>query len=182
MARRVRKQKCRNCGEFFLPDYRNVDRQKYCRKDECKKASKAASQKRWLAKPENQDYFKGEENVRRVQLWREDHPGYAKRKPPKSQEALQDSCRRNTKQFQDDRSMLIDGALQDFCSPKGELLLGLIATLTDCTLQDDIAAAALKMKKLGQDILNPPHLFQGGVHDPKESFSQKQAPKGPQTV
>ena len=80
MVRRVRKRKCRNCGEFFQPDYRNVDRQKYCPKKECKKAGKAASQKRWLAKPKNRDYFKGKENVRRVQLWREDHPGYAKRK------------------------------------------------------------------------------------------------------
>ena len=55
----------------------------------------------------------------------------------------------NTEQYQGDRSILIDRALQDFCSPKGLLLLGLIATLTDCTLQDDIAAAALKMKQLG---------------------------------
>ena len=163
MARRIRKRKCRNCGEFFLPDYRNVNRQKYCQKDECKKVSKAASQKRSLAKPENRDYFKGEENVRRVQSWREEHPGYAKRKPPGSPKALQDPCLSNTEQNQDDRSTLIDRALQDFCSPKGLLLLGLIATLTDCTLQDDIAAAALKMKQLGQDILNPPHLFQGGV-------------------
>ena len=176
MVRRVRKRKCRNCGEFFQPDYRNVDRQKYCPKKECKKAGKAASQKRWLAKPKNRDYFKGKENVRRVQLWREDHPGYAKRKPPKSQEALQEPCLRNKLQNQKDRSMLIDRALQDVCSPKGELLLGLIATLIDCTLQDDIAAAALKMKQLGQDILNPPQLFQGGVHDPKENFSPKQAP------
>ena len=52
---------------------------------ECRKASKTASQKRWLQKPENQDYFCGPENVKRVQLWREDNPGYwrGKRKTTK---------------------------------------------------------------------------------------------------
>ena len=36
-AKRIKKRKCRNCGEFFQPDYRDGDRRKYCRKDECKK-------------------------------------------------------------------------------------------------------------------------------------------------
>ncbi len=176
MTKRIRKRKCKHCGQWFHPDYRNVDRQKYCPKDECQKASKAASQERWLSKPKNRDYFKGEENVRRVQLWRAAHPGYAKRKPPQAREALQDDCQVKTKQLQGDSSSLVARALQDVCSPKGELLLGLIATLIDCTLQDDIAEAALKMKKLGQDILNPPHHFQGGVHARKENFSQSQDP------
>jgi hypothetical protein len=31
----------------------------YCLASTCRAASKAASQARWLAKPENQDYFRG---------------------------------------------------------------------------------------------------------------------------
>ena len=176
MAKRVRNRKCKHCHELFAPDYRNAGRQEYCSKDQCKKASKAASQKRWLAKPENRDYFKGDENVVRVQAWRKAHPGYWKRNLPKAEEPLQDACSENNMQFQEDSSILISSALQEACSEKEVLLLGLIATLTDCTLQDDIASAALKMKKLGQDILNPPHHFQGGVHVRKENFSQKQGP------
>ena len=41
---------------------------------------KEASQKRWLRKPENQNYFRGPENVRRVQEWRIANPGYSCRK------------------------------------------------------------------------------------------------------
>jgi len=52
------------------PYYRNATRQKYCNKAECKKASKAESQRKWLNKPENSDYFRSHENVERVQQWR----------------------------------------------------------------------------------------------------------------
>ena len=36
---------------MFLPDYRNVKRQKHCQKPTCRKAAKAESQKEWLKKP-----------------------------------------------------------------------------------------------------------------------------------
>ncbi len=61
------KRKCNNCHMFFLPDPRNAGRQRYCSEPECRKASKAASQRKWLAKPENRDYFRGAPNVQRVQ-------------------------------------------------------------------------------------------------------------------
>jgi hypothetical protein len=67
----IKRRKCCNCNELFIPDPRNAKRQRYCRK-----ASKAASQRRWLQKPENQDYFSGPQNVKRVQLWREANPRY----------------------------------------------------------------------------------------------------------
>ncbi len=57
--RKSRKPKCAHCKQLFRPDPRNVKRQKYCSQPECRKASKAASQKKWLEKPENQDYFQG---------------------------------------------------------------------------------------------------------------------------
>ena len=74
MAKSTRKLKCPSCGVFFPPDYRNRGRQRYCSEPVCRKAAKAASQKRWLNKPENRDYFRGLHNVRRVQEWREAHP------------------------------------------------------------------------------------------------------------
>jgi hypothetical protein len=51
---------------LFRPDPRNANRQKYCRKPKCREASKAASQQRWLQKPENQDYFRGPQNVKLI--------------------------------------------------------------------------------------------------------------------
>ena len=64
-----RRRKCLHCRELFRPDPRNLRHQRYCRKPECRKASKAASQGRWLAKAQNRDYFRGAENTRRVQEW-----------------------------------------------------------------------------------------------------------------
>ena len=64
----IKRKKCRHCKSLFIADPRNRNRQKYCRLPECRKASKAASQRKWLAKPENRDYFKGPYQVQRVQL------------------------------------------------------------------------------------------------------------------
>lgn len=48
MKRIIRKRKCKHCHSLFLPDPRNVKRQQYCSKPECRKASKAQSQRNWL--------------------------------------------------------------------------------------------------------------------------------------
>ena len=55
MSLRPTRRKCRCCSEFFLPDYRNQDRQHYCAKPDCRHASKQASQQRWLRQPANRD-------------------------------------------------------------------------------------------------------------------------------
>jgi len=66
--------KCKCCLKFFLPDPRNRTRQLYCSAPVCRAASKAASQARWRAKPENQGYF------RDVARWRSRNPGYWRRR------------------------------------------------------------------------------------------------------
>ncbi len=40
---RKRKRKCKNCHDYFLPDYRNRRRQKFCSQPSCRKASKACN-------------------------------------------------------------------------------------------------------------------------------------------
>jgi hypothetical protein len=87
----VKRNKYCNCGELFVPDARNKVRQKYCFKPECRQASKAASQRQWLNKPENQDYFRCPDNVRHVQQWRKDNPGYWRGQKQNRTVALQDS-------------------------------------------------------------------------------------------
>ena len=90
MAKPIRKRKCKHCHIFFPPDPRNARHQHYCSQSACQKASKAASQRRWLQKEENLDHFRGPDHVLRVQEWRKANPGYWRRKTPKSKDALQD--------------------------------------------------------------------------------------------
>ncbi len=84
--------KCLHCKRLFVPDHRNRGRQKYCSAPECQAVSKRTSQQLWLSKPENRDYFRGAENVRRVQQWRAEHPRYAKRSAGKPRRTLQETC------------------------------------------------------------------------------------------
>jgi hypothetical protein len=74
--KRSAKCKCVHCSELFLPDFRNRGRQHHCAKPECRKVARRSSQHRWLAKAENQNYFRGPENCARVREWRARHPGY----------------------------------------------------------------------------------------------------------
>ncbi len=59
MAKRIRRRKCRNCGELYYPDHRNRKKQRYCSKADCRAASKKASNLKWRQKEENRDYFSG---------------------------------------------------------------------------------------------------------------------------
>jgi hypothetical protein len=160
MRGQVRKRKCKNCKDYFLPDYRNRARQKFCSKLPCRKASKAESQRRWLQKPENLDHFKGSDHVKRVQQWRKSHPGYWRKKPePKN--ALQDSLPPETVEDSGVKGSLNETALQDVLSAQEFVLAGLIAQLSGSALQDDIAVTARRLRQLGHDVLNC-HLPQKG--------------------
>jgi hypothetical protein len=171
MAKRTRKRKCPCCGVFFTPDYRNRPRQRFCSKPECRKASKAASQWRWLKKPENRDYFRGPVNVDRVQEWRKAHPGYSRR----NKEPLQDHMAEKVTVNQKVKPPFVNAqppfasALQDVCALQPTVLIGLISHFTGSALQDDIAKTLRRLQKLGSDILNRPIQNSGGIHDQKAS-------------
>jgi len=93
--KRYRKRKCKHWHEFFLPDPRNHYHQRYCSKPDCRKASKVASQHRWLSKPGNRSYFRGPANVERVRgAWRKANPGYSKRKKIEGNRRYKISTRR----------------------------------------------------------------------------------------
>ena len=76
---RGRRRKCKCCRRLFRPDPGNRRHQRYCSARRCRRASKAASQARWLARPENHDYFRGPVHLVRCQAWRARHPGYCAR-------------------------------------------------------------------------------------------------------
>ena len=154
MSGRIR-IKCCHCRQLFTPDARNATRQRYCSKPGCRQASKADSQRRWLHKPENRDYFHGAEHGLRVQRWRAAHPGYWRRSKSAAV-ALQDPLIAQVAVNNDNLHYVPKDALQDLFILQPAVLVGLIAQLTGCALQDDIARAARRMQQLGPDILYPP--------------------------
>ena len=70
------RRKCKCCHKLFRPDPRNRHHQRYCAAQSCRAASKAASQRAWLAAPGKRDYFRGPVHVARVKAWRSRNPGY----------------------------------------------------------------------------------------------------------
>jgi hypothetical protein len=182
MATRIKKRRCVYCSAFFRPDPRNARHQKFCSNPECRKASKAASQRRWLQKEENRRYFQGPDHVRRVQEWRRENPGYWRPKTSLKPPALQDGLSDKTPENPVLETPSPEGALQDRLNVQHAVLVGLISQLTGTPLQDDIAPALRRLQQLGNDILNRPTPNNGGNHDRKGPHPSPSGPKGPQTV
>jgi hypothetical protein len=146
-------RKCLHCNEDYHPDPRNGGRQNYCVKSGCQQASKAASQRQWLSRPENRDYFRGAENCERVRLWRLANPGYRRNKRPIPPSVLQDPL---IPQAVEDEAVAIPEApsvLQEILFVQPAMLVGLISVLTGYGLQEDIAASARSFLIRGEDIL-----------------------------
>ena len=153
-------RKCLCCQEKFHPDARNRRHQQYCSKDDCRKASKAARQARWLAKPENRDYFRDSANCERVRLWRLAHPGYLRRKTASHPLALQDVSKPQPIENHRPETSCTSSAfspLQDDSLLQPALIVGLIAVMTGHALQDDIAESARRFINRGRDILRMVH-------------------------
>jgi hypothetical protein len=182
----IKKRQCLHCQLDFIPDHRNIKKQKFCnRTPECKKASKAASQGRWRAK--NPDYFTGSANVQRVQEWRQANPDRSSRRAKPTR--LQDDCPPKTTDIQDvtpqntTPEISSTPALQDLSILKNPVFIGLIAHLTGLVLQDDIDAVASRLEQLGLDVLNRSTLTNGGnCYDPKVPHLSRPHQNHPKTV
>jgi len=133
MVRPTRKRKCKHCQAYFAPDPRNVGRQHYCSQPPCQQASKAASQRRWLSKPDNRDDFRGSDHVERVRQWRKAHPGYWRRKAPQAADApdtLQEPLPPQPLAPQEVVRSFAQPALQDSFFMQPAVLVGFIAHFT----------------------------------------------------
>ena len=146
-------RKCLHCNDKFHSDARNRRHQRYCVKDACRKASKAARQARWLAKPENQNYFRGDANSDRVRQWRLANPGYSRRKATSRPVALQDVSNSQSIGNESPIASCTASPLQDVLLMQPALIVGLIAVVTGHALQDDIVASARQFLNRGRDIL-----------------------------
>ena len=158
MKKKTRQRRCKNCDDLFKPDSRNLKRQKFCRKSECKEASKRYSQQQWLMKPKNIDHFSGPENVIRVQQWRQENPGYWKHKKSKKvtsliKGALQETLSAKTAIDKGFPSDLMQNALQDSLSAKTLVVIGFDTQLNKNALQDIIDFTDQGEVKLVSDVL-----------------------------
>ena len=173
-------RKCMSCGEFFLPDHRSGERQRFCAAGACRRASKAASQAAWLAQPANKDYFRGPVHVARVQAWRTAHPGYGRGKA-RPLPALQDALTTQVPDAVEESANRVDVpeapavlALQDLWIAESPLLTGLIAHLFQPALQDDMASTTRRLVQLGRDLIN------GGRGEASQAgFAARAAAPGP---
>ena len=147
------RHKCLHCKELFLPDYRSGQRQRYCLKPECRKARKRELMRAWLAKPENQHYFRDTKNAERVRDWQKEHPGYWKNTARYRRRTLQDGCSEPTTAPQELAPTSPSRTLQDLCSMPTPLFVGLLSMFLGSTLPDDIAASARRLLIKGHDIL-----------------------------
>jgi hypothetical protein len=154
MSCKVTRRKCRCCKEFFVPDYRNGTRQKYCSAPACRQASKAASQRQWLRQPGSRDCFRSSARLEKIQAWRQAHPGYWRQQKPSSQGTQvagnkplnpeQGSCNVPASDLR---------TLQDSCPIQPSEFVGLISMLTGSTLQEDIEATRRNLLLRGRNIL-----------------------------
>jgi hypothetical protein len=146
------RRKCKCCQKLFRPDPRNRHHQRYCAAPRCRAASKAASQARWLAAPENQDYFCGPVNVARVKAWRSRNPGYW-RKRRRAGVAFQDRLLEQAIDSTNKKTNFAGPPLQEILSAQPAVLIGLIAHLTGGPLQEEIVRTTTRLLRLGEDIL-----------------------------
>ena len=158
MKKKIRRRRCKHCHDLYKPDPRNLKRQKFCDKPECKIASKKYSQQKWLIQPKNRDHFSGPENVIRVQQWREQNPGYWRRKKLKKavslfEGTLQETLSTKTTTVKGFLSDLIQNALQDSLSVKTLVIIGFDAQLNKTALQDIIDISDQGAVRLVPDVL-----------------------------
>jgi len=177
-------RKCLHCQTFFKPNPRSKGRQKFCSHPDCQKASKAASQKKWLQKSQNKNYFSGSENVQRVQQWRAKNPGYWKKVQQSSGDdlPLQDALITQATEKQGEIGHLKQDALQELLIGQELVFIGLIAHLTGAVLQDDIVKTGRKLRELGEDFLYNTHLKKGEHNERTSATQSRSATPDPTSV
>jgi hypothetical protein len=166
------RRKCLCCKELYRPDHRNLRHQRYCPKPACRKEGKAQSQFRWLQRTENQNYFRGPENSRRVKEWRQRNPGYWRKKKTPGQVPLQEVCQEQVTPNEGVSSEKTSHALQEVLSMQPAVVVGLISMMTGNSLQEDIVATARVLLRKGQDILESnPGSETTGFYDENQTSS-----------
>jgi hypothetical protein len=101
-----------------------------------------------LAQPANQNYFRGPDQVARVQAWRKQHPDYWKRRCKKGIALQEMSSAQAVDQQRDEEKLL-----QEMISLQPVAMVGLISQLTGHALQEQIVTQLRQYHTRGQMIL-----------------------------
>jgi hypothetical protein len=147
------RRRCLHCLQPFLPDYRNAYHQRFCSEPACQRASKQASQRRWLRKPENRNYFREPDNALRVRDWRRAHPGYWRPGRHRCEGAAKPQLAQTVAPATGVSAAPPSGTLKDFCRSKAPVFSELISQLSRCALKEDIAHLATLVVSEAQCIL-----------------------------
>ena len=159
--RPIRKRKCRHCRGFFVPDYRHVDRQRYCSKPPCTQASKADASGAGCKNPTititsaaptmSNGCSYGDRSIRAI--------GDARRRRPLRRPCVTrdlHAASYSSQSVSENFAAPPPNALQDSFFLQPAVFVGLIAQLSGCALQEDIAVAVRRLQQLGRDILDRP--------------------------
>jgi hypothetical protein len=149
-------RKCVHCQQFYMPDPRTRYHQRHCAQGACRQASKAGSQSRWLARPENRDYFGDEVQRDRVREWRAGHPKYWKKQGRTGEVALKDVCNAQSAEGQRDVAWDDQGALKEEWKLQAPLVIGLISHLTGVLEKEEIVEMTGRLLAKGHALIGAP--------------------------
>ena len=105
-------------------------------------------------KTENENYFRGPDNSRRVKDWRKRNLGYWRKKKSSAQAPLQEVCQEQLAANEELKSEKKSDALQEVFLMQPAVVVGLISMMTGNSLQEDIAQTARVLVRKGRDILS----------------------------
>ncbi len=153
------KRKCHNCGSLYRPDARAKGHQRYCKKPECKAASKQKSQAKWVAK--NPTYFTGGGSTERSRVTRANQKAKrqnAQAAPPKSSD--DDILTIDNEGVNWISSLVASASVQQEMIGVNSrfiaLIIGMLCMVSGCMQQEEIGLAYEKMLFLGQEVLGKP--------------------------
>ncbi len=141
-CRQFRRRKCRYCRKLFSPHPAIGNRQICCASDACKRAKKAADNRRFARR--NPDYHRGPVAVKRVRAWRRENSGYWKRPRRRSSDAslsqapLQAELTPERLELDMVTAQERVDALQEELVAQFTLIQGLAAHLTGCALSAEL--------------------------------------------
>ena len=126
--------------------------QRFCHQDACKRASRALSQRQWLSKPQNRDYFTGPVNTERGRQWRKANPGYWRKRRAPQKNAQQDLIDTYLAYVEDVACSDSRTSLQDFIKAQTAIMVGFASILVGSAQQDEIANFLRSCLSRGGDV------------------------------
>lgn len=144
-----RKKPCRNCGRHFIPDRYNSQHQHYCSNPECRHASSKASKKKYRKKLyRNEEYRKAE--CERIKNCQRKRSLYHRNRKKSSKNRSEPGVLRDIAQVEKLQNDI--EALRDIAIWQDAVIKGLVSTMTDGALRDDIGVVCNRLYDRGKEI------------------------------